>query len=82
MPTKETVNAKIIEFLKQKQGWSWGGQIEDYVRGTLKSKASNTARVCRKLHELGIIDRKLESFEPSGRQYVQYRIREEELKLF
>lgn len=72
---KETVSNKIIEFLKTRSGWVWGGQIEDYVRSTMGSKGSNASRVCRSLAEEGVLDRRLESFEGSeGRKFVQYRM--------
>lgn len=71
---KETVSSRIIEYLKGKS-WQWGGKIEDHIRASMGSKASNASRICRSLAEAGILDRRLEAFEGSdGRKFVQYRI--------
>lgn len=74
---KESVNSKIIEFLKQKQAWVWGGQIEDHIRASLGAKASNASRVCRNLENEGILERRLQTYPGEARKFVQYRIRQQ-----
>lgn len=74
---KETVKQKIVDLLKAKQDWIWGGQIEDYIRGSLGAKASNASRVCRILENEGIIERRLQTFTGETRRFVQYRIKPE-----
>lgn len=78
---KETVHSKIIEFLRTKNTWVWGGQIEDHVRAVLGSKASNASRVCRKLEENGVLVKRMEPIPGQGAtKYVQYRLKDPNYK--
>jgi len=68
---KDTIKTKILNFLTDQ--WTFGGQIEDFIRATDGHKASNASRRCRELENEGKIESRIVVFQ--GRRVVQYRLK-------
>lgn len=69
-----SIKKDILEFLGGREGWTFGGTIEDYIRAVDKHKASNASRRCRELYQDGKIDRQEVKVAGVCNKVVQYKI--------
>lgn len=71
----ESIKQQILDYLKSKgDQYTFGGVIEDHIRQTNGSKASNCSRRCRELVNEGLIERKLAKVQGSNLNVVMYRV--------
>ncbi len=74
-----SIKKAIIAYLEMRDGFVYGGTIEDKIRETYGAKASNASRRCRELVEANILERKLATVDGRGSKVVLYRIRTAEI---
>ena len=68
----------IIKYLEAEYGdkWCWAGKIDDYIRNTLGSKASNVSWRCRELVKSDMLEVCYEQVDGKGPKCARYRIKE------
>ncbi len=76
---KESIKSKIKFYLTEKQTWTFGGTIEDFIRQTDGHKASNASRRCRELEAEEVIESRYITIPGVPNKVVQYRIRQNDV---
>lgn len=72
---KNSVSYEIVKYLESTGSWTFGGSIEDHIRGLMGAKASNASRRCRELEEDGRLEKQFVKVEGKGPKVVQYRLK-------
>ena len=67
-----SIKKQIVQFLEESGEFVWAGKIDDFVRGTFGSKASNVSRRCRELVQVGILEVVYEQVEGKGPRCTKY----------
>lgn len=79
---KNSVSYEIVKYLESTGSWTFGGKIEDHIRGLMGAKASNASRRCRELVNEGKLEKQFTQIDGKGPKVVQYRLKPKPLPKF